>query len=169
MALPFFMDRGWVLAWWAIIAYTGPWPWGLYLFQAGGQPAAAASGHLAMPTVTPSQTGAALERRLKRRLIGRRQVFFAVTAPGLETLCRDELQGLSDTITIQGIEKGGVAFEDRLAPTVREELARRGHLLRSSGPWSHGRVLAVRSDPRGARQEAAASPRFQVAWAAVLP
>ncbi|MDJ0851833.1 MAG: gamma-glutamyltransferase [Myxococcota bacterium] len=66
-------------------------------------------------------------------------------------------------------ELGVVAVEDRLDSAVQAELARRGHRLRSSGPWGHGRVLAVRSDPAGGPLEAAASPRFQVAWAAVLP
>ncbi len=103
------------------------------------------------------------------------QLFLELTCFGVE-----DLQEAIDAPTVHSLhmpssfyprhaEPGVVAFEDRLAPGVQEELARRGHLLRSSGPWGHGRVLAVRSEPRGARQEAAASPRFQVAWAAVLP
>jgi putative N6-adenine-specific DNA methylase len=50
---------------------------------------------------------AALEKRLKRHVIGRAHDFFAVTAPGLETLCLGELASL-------GLEgravRGGVEF-----------------------------------------------------------
>jgi putative N6-adenine-specific DNA methylase len=60
------------------------------------------------------QSRAALERRIKRRLIGQVQTFFAVTAPGLESLCRRELQALPEALTITGLEKGGVAFSGRL-------------------------------------------------------
>jgi gamma-glutamyltranspeptidase/glutathione hydrolase len=69
-------------------------------------------------------------------------------------------------------QPGAVEAEDRTPPSVREELVRRGHRVRTSGPWSHGRVLAVSSRARAGSSralEAAASPRFQVAYAAVLP
>jgi gamma-glutamyltranspeptidase/glutathione hydrolase len=66
-------------------------------------------------------------------------------------------------------EPGVVAFEEGIAPALREALAQRGHRLRASGPWSHGRVLAAAHDPASGKIEAAASPRFQVAWSAVLP
>jgi putative N6-adenine-specific DNA methylase len=59
-------------------------------------------------------TVTALERRIKRRLIGQVQTFFAITAPGLESLCRRELQALPETLTINSLEKGGVAFKGRL-------------------------------------------------------
>ena len=67
-----------------------------------------------MNTNEIAQSGAALERRIKRRLIGQVQTFFAVTAPGLESLCRRELQALPEALTISGLEKGGVAFSGRL-------------------------------------------------------
>jgi putative N6-adenine-specific DNA methylase len=60
------------------------------------------------------QTSAALERRIKHHLIGRQQRFFAVTAPGLETICRRELLALPCALQVTGTEKGGVAFEGRL-------------------------------------------------------
>jgi gamma-glutamyltranspeptidase/glutathione hydrolase len=66
-------------------------------------------------------------------------------------------------------EPGVVSVEERIDPAVRGELARRGHRLRPAGAWSHGRVLAVRAEPGAGLLEAAASPRFQVAWAAALP
>jgi gamma-glutamyltranspeptidase/glutathione hydrolase len=64
-------------------------------------------------------------------------------------------------------QPGVLAVEDRLGEEVLAELARRGHLVRKAGPWEHGRVLAVTQ--RGGAFEAAASPRFQVAYAAALP
>ena len=66
-------------------------------------------------------------------------------------------------------EPGVVSFEERLGSELRGALAARGHRLREAGPWSHGRVLAVTHRPAGGLLEAAASPRFQVAWAAALP
>ena len=64
-------------------------------------------------------------------------------------------------------QPGGLACEERLPAQVVAELERRGHRIQRAGPWDHGRVLAVTS--RDGRYEAAASPRFQVAYAAVLP
>lgn len=64
-------------------------------------------------------------------------------------------------------QPGGLAVEERVAPDVVAELARRGHRIQRAGPWEHGRVLAVTS--ADGRFEAAASPRFQVAYAAALP
>jgi len=66
-------------------------------------------------------------------------------------------------------EPGSVSAEDRLDPTVLAELGRRGHRIAMSGPWSHGRVLAVSRDPSTGLCEAGASPRFQIATAGVLP
>jgi gamma-glutamyltranspeptidase/glutathione hydrolase len=50
---------------------------------------------------------------------------------------------------------------------VVAELGRRGHRMQRSGPWDQGRLLA--GTHAEGRFEAAASPRFQVAYAAVLP
>ena len=67
-----------------------------------------------MKAATIPQTSAALERRIKHHLIGRPQRFFAVTAPGLEALCRRELLALPCNFKVTGTEKGGVTFEGRL-------------------------------------------------------
>jgi gamma-glutamyltranspeptidase/glutathione hydrolase len=64
---------------------------------------------------------------------------------------------------------GAVAAESRIAAHVLEELELRGHGVRRSGPWEHGRVLAVSRDPATKCCEAAASPRFAIAAAAALP
>lgn len=56
----------------------------------------------------------ALEKRIKRRVIGRSHPFFAVTLPGLETLCRQELAALPEDIQHLKVEKGGVSFHARV-------------------------------------------------------
>jgi len=66
-------------------------------------------------------------------------------------------------------EPGVVAAEDRVDPAVLAELEGRGHRIVKSGPWAHGRVLAVSRDPSTGLCEAGASPRFQVATAGILP
>ena len=68
----------------------------------------------AMPTNAIQPTAEALARRIKRHLIGRLQSFYAVTAPGLEAICRRELEAHLEGITVEGTEKGGVAFAARL-------------------------------------------------------
>ncbi len=64
-------------------------------------------------------------------------------------------------------QPGALAVEERVAADVVVELARRGHRIQRAGPWDHGRVLAVTH--ADGRFEAAASPRFQIAYAAALP
>ena len=56
----------------------------------------------------------ALEKRIKRRVTGRDHPFFAVTLPGLETLCRQELASLPVAIRHPKVEKGGVSFYARV-------------------------------------------------------
>jgi len=51
------------------------------------------------------------EKRIRRHVIGKSHRFFAVTAPGLEPLCRGELESLG--ITGAAVE-GGVEFSGRL-------------------------------------------------------
>jgi len=62
-----------------------------------------------------------------------------------------------------------VSVELRLDAAVLAELAARGHVLEHKGPWEHGRVLAAAWDPSSGLLEAAASPRFAVAYAIALP
>ena len=64
-------------------------------------------------------------------------------------------------------QPGALTVESRLDAGVVAELARRGHRIQNSGPWDQGRILAVTH--AAGRFEAAASPRFQVAYAAALP
>jgi gamma-glutamyltranspeptidase/glutathione hydrolase len=63
---------------------------------------------------------------------------------------------------------GVLCAEERIPAEVREELAARGHVLDVRGGWEHGRVLAATWDPESGLLEAAASPRFGVAYAIAL-
>jgi gamma-glutamyltranspeptidase/glutathione hydrolase len=66
-------------------------------------------------------------------------------------------------------EPGAVSAEARIPEPVLEALEARGHRVDRSGPWEHGRVLAVARNPETGLLEAAASPRSRIAYAAVLP
>ncbi len=55
-----------------------------------------------------------LEKRIKRRVVGRDHPFFAVTLPGLETLCSHEIAALPVDIQHLKVEKGGVSFHARV-------------------------------------------------------
>jgi putative N6-adenine-specific DNA methylase len=70
----------------------------------------------------------ALEKRIKRRIVGRNHSFFVVTLPGLETLCRHEMAALAIAGQRMQIETGGVAFEAR----VHEAYAAHLHLRTAS-------------------------------------
>jgi gamma-glutamyltranspeptidase/glutathione hydrolase len=67
------------------------------------------------------------------------------------------------------MQTAAVSAESRIGEETLRALEARGHRVRRSGDWEHGRVLAVARDPRSGLVEAAASPRSQVAYAAVLP
>jgi gamma-glutamyltranspeptidase/glutathione hydrolase len=66
-------------------------------------------------------------------------------------------------------DPAAVSVESRFAEELLAELERRGHRLRRKGPFAHGRVLAVTRDPESGLCEAAASSRFDIAYAIVLP
>ncbi len=55
-----------------------------------------------------------MTKRIKRHVIGRKREYFAVTAPGFENLCLNELQSLELTRLKASEETGGVAFKGRL-------------------------------------------------------
>jgi putative N6-adenine-specific DNA methylase len=64
----------------------------------------------------------ALKNRIKRHVIGPTQSFFAVTAPGLENLCYQELSAMPGNISHAEIISGGVAFKGRLPDMYRANL-----------------------------------------------
>jgi putative N6-adenine-specific DNA methylase len=61
-----------------------------------------------------STTETRLEKRIKRHVTGRKRQFFAAIAPGLETVCREELKALLPSGTPMAIVEGGITFEARL-------------------------------------------------------
>ena len=112
-----------------------------------------------MNTTATPHTDAALERRIKRRLIGQVQTFFAVTAPGLESLCRRELQALPGELAITGLEKGGVAFSGRLHELYAANLhCRTAH-----------RILMRIGDFRAETFEALVQKTMGMPWELYLP
>jgi putative N6-adenine-specific DNA methylase len=60
------------------------------------------------------KSGNAFEKRIKRRINARKHSFFAVTTPGLEEICRNEIVAVSSytetEIEIESVENGGVSF-----------------------------------------------------------
>ena len=63
-------------------------------------------------------------------------------------------------------EPGVLRIECRIRKRVRDELAARGHVVRTAGTWSGGNTLMASIDPRSGVRCAAASPRLHPAWAA---
>ena len=103
-----------------------------------------------------------------------------MAAPGDSSADRVDLQAAVDAPTLHTLhlpssfyprtaQPGWVAAEARFPADVVAELERRGHRVARSGPWEHGRVMGVAHDAADGLCEAAASPRSQVAYAAVLP
>ncbi len=64
--------------------------------------------------MTSATAETSLKKRIKRHVIGRRRQFFAAIAPGLETICREELKVLLPPGTPMAIVEGGIEFEGRL-------------------------------------------------------
>ena len=60
---------------------------------------------------------------------------------------------------------GQLHLENRIRREVVRELKRRGHKVKLEDAWSHGKVTAVSFDKARGVVSAAASPRFQTAFA----
>lgn len=60
---------------------------------------------------------------------------------------------------------GSLHLESRIAHKVVRELRSRGHRIVMEGDWSNGRVTSVHRDQQSGVMSAAASPRFQTAYA----
>lgn len=63
-------------------------------------------------------------------------------------------------------QPGELAIESRVGDETLAELARRGHRIVDSGPWSLGRLSAVGRDPETGLLHAAANPRGAQGYAA---
>ena len=72
--------------------------------------------------MTTATTALALQKRIKRHVIGRKLQFFAATAPGLEPICQAELTSLLPPGTPTTIVEGGVEFKGRLHDCYRADL-----------------------------------------------
>jgi len=59
-------------------------------------------------------SGNSFQKRVRRRVTGREQIFFAATAPGLEDLCRREFLALSFPEKSLSASEGGVTFSGRV-------------------------------------------------------
>jgi gamma-glutamyltranspeptidase/glutathione hydrolase len=94
---------------------------------------------------------------------GFRDLQAAIDAPTLHSL------HMPSSFYPRTADLGAVEAEGGIDPAVLSGLEARGHRIRRSGPWLHGRVMAVTHHPESGLFEAAASPRSQVAYAAVLP
>jgi len=63
-------------------------------------------------------------------------------------------------------EAGSLYVEGRITAAVRDELARRGHVVKTCADWAGGNTLAAAIDVRKRVLSAAASPRLEPAYAA---
>jgi gamma-glutamyltranspeptidase/glutathione hydrolase len=82
----------------------------------------------------------------------------AIDAPAWHTT------GFPSSFYPRTTEPGGLVVETRVSPAIRDELARRGHVVTDSDPWSLGRLCAVRKEPDGVLA-AAANPRGMQGYA----
>jgi putative N6-adenine-specific DNA methylase len=68
-------------------------------------------------------SGSPLFKRIKRHVIGRERTFFAVTPPGFEPLCLNELLNLHPVVGNTRVIAGGVEFKGRLDDCYRANLS----------------------------------------------
>ena len=61
-------------------------------------------------------------KRIKRHVIGRVRTYFAVTSPGLEALCLDEMKALGLPVEDATTVPGGVEFQGRLVDCYQANL-----------------------------------------------
>ncbi len=64
----------------------------------------------------------AFNKRVRRHVAGRVRTYYAVTAPGVEDFCRQELVGLGLDSSGLSVEVGGVTFAGRLVDCQRANL-----------------------------------------------
>ena len=96
-----------------------------------------------------------------RHLVSDRQVSLqhAVEAP---TFCTNHFP---TSFYPRKADPGSLLIESRIPRKIRGELARRGHRVRLSDPWGGGNTMAVKLDRKTGVIHAAASPRYEPAYA----
>jgi gamma-glutamyltranspeptidase/glutathione hydrolase len=96
---------------------------------------------------------------LLRHLVGGASLQEAIDAPMWNSL------GFPGSFVPRHVEPNVLVVEDRLDPQVVSALAAKGHKVRSSGPWSLGRMCAVTRDPSTRVLRAGANPRGMQGYA----
>jgi gamma-glutamyltranspeptidase/glutathione hydrolase len=96
---------------------------------------------------------------LLRHLLGGQDLQEAIDAPTFHTT------SFPSSFYPREMVPGELVAEDRLGDDVLTELARRGHRVTRSGPWSLGRLCAVARDPDTGLLSAAANPRGSQGYA----
>ncbi|WP_020575632.1 gamma-glutamyltransferase family protein [Actinopolymorpha alba] len=88
-----------------------------------------------------------------RHLAGGQSLQEAIDAPAWHT------NSFPASFFPRTMEPRSLVVEDRLGDALIERLARRGHVVTRSGPWSLGRLCAVARDPDTGVLSAGANPR----------
>jgi gamma-glutamyltranspeptidase / glutathione hydrolase len=96
---------------------------------------------------------------LLRHLVGGASLQEAIDAPMWNSL------SFPGSFVPRHVEPNVLVVEDRLDPQVLSALAAKGHEVRSSGPWSLGRMCAVSRDPSTRVLRAGANPRGMQGYA----
>lgn len=96
---------------------------------------------------------------LLRTVVGGQSLQEAIDAPSFHTT------SLVSSFWPRVVEPAGLVAEERVPPGVRAWLARRGHEVTVSAPWSLGRLCAVAREPESGRLSAAADPRGMQGYA----
>ena len=81
-----------------------------------------ATGQIKKAQLSTMQIESSLSKRIKRHVAGRVRTYFAVTAPGFEPLCLEELKALAPPVANAAIIPGGVEFQGRLVDCYRANL-----------------------------------------------
>jgi putative N6-adenine-specific DNA methylase len=100
-----------------------------------------------------------LDKQIKRHVVARRHGLFAITLPGLEMACRDELQSLGQGVVVEEVVRGGVTFSGRLADLYRANL----HL------HSAGRILLRLADFKATNFDQLTLKLGTIPWSWYLP
>jgi putative N6-adenine-specific DNA methylase len=69
-----------------------------------------------------ASNGNAFDKRVRRQVAGRIRWYYAITSPGYEDLCQQELAGLGLDPESMAVDAGGVAFPGRLVDCQRANL-----------------------------------------------
>jgi gamma-glutamyltranspeptidase/glutathione hydrolase len=96
---------------------------------------------------------------LLRYLVGGLELQEAIDAPTFHTT------SFPSSFYPREMIPGELVAEDRLGDDVLDGLAKRGHRVSRSGPWSLGRLSAVARDPETRLLSAAANPRGSQGYA----